>query len=739
MRTRAIHAGARPDPTTGARAVPIYQTTSFVFEDTEDAADLFALQKYGNIYSRLGQPDGRRVRGADRVAWRAGSAPSPPAAARRRRRCCSRSCATRATTSSPPARSTAAPTRCSTSRCGGSASRRRSSRPTTRPRSPPRSSPAARSSSTPRSSPTRPARSRTSRRWRRSRTTRACRSRSTRRWPRRTCAARWTSAPTSSCTRRPSTSAGTAPRSRGAIVDSGRFPWDNGNFPVMTEPVATYGNLRFWDNFGEYGFATKLRVEGLRNLGGVLSPFNAFLILQGMETLPLRMEAHVRQRAARRRVARRRPARELGALRRPARGPEPRARAEVPAEGPGRGVLVRRARAAARRARRSSAASSCARTWPTSATRARSSSTPARPRTASSPTRRWRPRACCPSWCASASASRTSTTSSTTSTRRSDELGTAAARRSAATILRRATHDRRRRRVAPTRRARATSCSPTCCRRAPTTRSGRSRPTRPRSSACRCYPSLADLPGKPDIVDVFRRADQLPRVAREAVEAGAGAFWMQLGLHSDEAVEIASAAGPGRRLQPLREDRARALPRRPAPRGLRHRRHLVAAHAWLSTLVLADGLTFESGAHVAPLEIAYATYGSPDAPRGLHLPRADRRRRGGGLVGHARRPGQGGRHRPLPRRLREHPRRLQGDDRAVVDEPRDRRALRPRLPAVHDPRHGRGAPRAAARARCRRGCTRRSAARWAACRSCSGRSTTPTRSSAPCWSARPRA
>jgi O-acetylhomoserine (thiol)-lyase len=62
----------------------------------------------------------------------------------------------------------------------------------------------------------------------------------------------------------------------------------------MTEPVATYGNLRFWDNFGEYGFATKLRVEGLRNLGGVLSPFNAFLLLQGIETLPLRMEAHVR-------------------------------------------------------------------------------------------------------------------------------------------------------------------------------------------------------------------------------------------------------------------------------------------------------------------------------------------------------------------------------------------------------------------------------------------------------------
>ena len=59
----------------------------------------------------------------------------------------------------------------------------------------------------------------------------------------------------------------------------------------------------------------------------------------------------------------------------------------------------------------------------------------------------------------------------------------------------------------------------------------------------KCYPSLAECPGPPDLVDVFRRADQLPTVAREAVEAGAGAFWMQLGLHSDEAVRIAHEAG----------------------------------------------------------------------------------------------------------------------------------------------------------------------------------------------------
>ena len=56
FKTRALHAGSVPDPVYGARAVPIYQTTSFVFEDTEDAANLFALEKYGNIYSRIGNP-----------------------------------------------------------------------------------------------------------------------------------------------------------------------------------------------------------------------------------------------------------------------------------------------------------------------------------------------------------------------------------------------------------------------------------------------------------------------------------------------------------------------------------------------------------------------------------------------------------------------------------------------------------------------------------------------------------
>ena len=59
----------------------------------------------------------------------------------------------------------------------------------------------------------------------------------------------------------------------------------------------------------------------------------------------------------------------------------------------------------------------------------------------------------------------------------------------------------------------------------------------------RAYPSLADLPGVPDVVDVFRRAEDLPGVAEEAVAAGAGTFWAQLGLHSDDAVRLAADAG----------------------------------------------------------------------------------------------------------------------------------------------------------------------------------------------------
>jgi len=78
----------------------------------------------------------------------------------------------------------------------------------------------------------------------------------------------------------------------GIIVESGKFPWDNGKFATMTEPSPGYHGVRFYETFGDFGFTMKCRMEGLRTFGPALSPMNAFLLLQGVETLPLRMERH---------------------------------------------------------------------------------------------------------------------------------------------------------------------------------------------------------------------------------------------------------------------------------------------------------------------------------------------------------------------------------------------------------------------------------------------------------------
>jgi O-acetylhomoserine (thiol)-lyase len=79
----------------------------------------------------------------------------------------------------------------------------------------------------------------------------------------------------------------------GVVVDSGTFDWSNGRFPVVAEPSPAYHGLKFHETFGVYGYLMKLRAETLRDLGAALSPFNAFLLLQGLETLSLRMERHV--------------------------------------------------------------------------------------------------------------------------------------------------------------------------------------------------------------------------------------------------------------------------------------------------------------------------------------------------------------------------------------------------------------------------------------------------------------
>lgn len=79
----------------------------------------------------------------------------------------------------------------------------------------------------------------------------------------------------------------------GVVVESGEFNWSNGRFPVIADPSPAYHGLAFHETFGVYGYLMKLRAETLRDLGAAISPFNAFLLAQGIETLPLRMRQHV--------------------------------------------------------------------------------------------------------------------------------------------------------------------------------------------------------------------------------------------------------------------------------------------------------------------------------------------------------------------------------------------------------------------------------------------------------------
>jgi O-acetylhomoserine (thiol)-lyase len=78
----------------------------------------------------------------------------------------------------------------------------------------------------------------------------------------------------------------------GVIVDSGKFNWGSGKYPTLSEPCPSYHGMRLWETFGDMAYAIACRVLGLRDLGPALSPMNAFLVLTGIETLPLRMQRH---------------------------------------------------------------------------------------------------------------------------------------------------------------------------------------------------------------------------------------------------------------------------------------------------------------------------------------------------------------------------------------------------------------------------------------------------------------
>jgi O-acetylhomoserine (thiol)-lyase len=78
----------------------------------------------------------------------------------------------------------------------------------------------------------------------------------------------------------------------GLIVDGGKFDWGSGKFPTLSEPCPSYHGMKMWETFGDMAYAIACRVLALRDLGPALSPFNAFLVIQGVETLPLRMQKH---------------------------------------------------------------------------------------------------------------------------------------------------------------------------------------------------------------------------------------------------------------------------------------------------------------------------------------------------------------------------------------------------------------------------------------------------------------
>jgi O-acetylhomoserine (thiol)-lyase len=289
--TRALHAGQRPDPYTGARAVPIFQTTSYVFEDAESAASYFNLQQYGFTYSRIVNPTvavlEERVAslegGAGGVAFASGLAAQA---------------AVFFTLLQPGDHVIA-----SRALYGGSLTQlkhlfsklsvrldlvdptdldawRRAARPETKalfgetignPAGTVLDLEAVAAVAHELGAPL---------------------------IVDSTFATPYLCRPIDwgadivihSATK---FLGGHGTSIGGVVVDSGRFDWSNGRFPGVAEPSPAYHGLAFHETFGEYGFLMKLRAETLRDLGAALSPFNAFLLLQGIETLSLRMDRHV--------------------------------------------------------------------------------------------------------------------------------------------------------------------------------------------------------------------------------------------------------------------------------------------------------------------------------------------------------------------------------------------------------------------------------------------------------------
>src|SRR5580658_3121517 len=290
--TRALHAGQRPDTDTGARAVPIYQTTSYVFEDTAHAAALFNLQRFGNIYTRIMNPTTAVFE--ERVASLEGGIGALATASGQSAQFLAIS-----SLMEPGDDIVAAQTLYGGTYTQFDVSFRRLGFQTTfvEPDDPEN----FRRAITPR--------------------TRVLYGETIAN-PRmnildianvaaiahehhlplmidNTFASPYLCRPIEHGADIVLHSAtkfigGHGTSIGGVIVDSGRFPWNRGRFPQLLEPSKGYHGIRFFETFGDFAYIMKARVEGLRDFGPALSPFNSFLFLQGLETLKLRMDCHSR-------------------------------------------------------------------------------------------------------------------------------------------------------------------------------------------------------------------------------------------------------------------------------------------------------------------------------------------------------------------------------------------------------------------------------------------------------------
>ncbi len=289
--TRAIHAGQRPDPETGARAMPIYATTSFVFDDAQHAADLFALQNFGNIYTRIGNPTTAAFE--ERMASLEGGLGALATASGQSAQLISILGLCRAGDELVASRSLYGGTftqfDVTLRRMGinvtfvdfgdvGSIAEAINERTKLvygetvgNPRADILDIETVAGIAHDHDIPL---------------------------VMDNTFATPYLCRPIEygadivvhSATK---FIGGHGAAIAGVLVESGRFPFDNGKFPMLVEPSPAYHDLRFWENFREYAYLMRARVELLRDTGASLSPFNAFLLLLGLETLPLRMQRHV--------------------------------------------------------------------------------------------------------------------------------------------------------------------------------------------------------------------------------------------------------------------------------------------------------------------------------------------------------------------------------------------------------------------------------------------------------------